>query len=98
MPHRWNPLRWLLLACLLALALTGCALPVLGRSSPVLRVARISPRLPPLNVTVTDPAPVQLLFDTAHKLREVPPNAVFFCPVDFGTSYHLNVSSILLAN
>jgi hypothetical protein len=78
---------------MLALALAGCGNPALGASGPALHVTRTGWRLPPLDVTVTNAARVRRLFDAAMALRKVPEGAVFACPIDFGTEYHLTFTA-----
>jgi hypothetical protein len=74
-------------------ALAGCGDAVLGDAGPALHVTRSGWRLPPLDVTVTNGAQVRRLFDAALALRKVPEGAVFNCPIDFGTRYHLTFTA-----
>jgi hypothetical protein len=77
---------------MLVLALAGCGNPALGATAPALHVTRTGWRLPPLDVTVTDPAQVRRLFDAALALRQVPAGE-YSCPADFGTRYHLTFTA-----
>lgn len=80
-----------LFTCMLALALAGCGIPVLGTR--MLHVARSGLSLPVQHVTVTNSAQVRRLLDAARALRRVPDGAVFSCPIDFGTKYHLTFTA-----
>ncbi len=75
-----------------ALALAGCTLPFISPAATTLQVTRSSPRLPALSVSITTASRVGALFQAVKSLRQVPAGTVFFCPIDFGTQYHLAFS------
>jgi hypothetical protein len=79
--------------CVLALMLAGCGSPALGATGPALHVTRTGFGLPALDVTVTNAAQVRRLFDAALALRNVPEGAMFACPADWGTRYHLTFTA-----